>query len=141
MLRIGHGCQGSATRQISVEIPDGFRGAKPMPKPGWALEIVKAKLAKPYSAHGTEVSEDTSRITWTARSPEHLLPDGHYDEFVLRGTLPEREGAMWFKVQQRCETGEWVWTQIPTSGTSTKGLKTPAALLEILPAGKSDHQH
>jgi uncharacterized protein YcnI len=31
-LRVGHGCNGSATTDLTVFIPAGFEGAKPQPK-------------------------------------------------------------------------------------------------------------
>jgi hypothetical protein len=36
-FRVGHGCDGSATVAITVSLPDGIRGAKPAPKPGWTI--------------------------------------------------------------------------------------------------------
>ena len=47
---VGHGCEGTATTAIRVSIPEGFQGAKPMPKPGWTLAIRSARLAKPVDA-------------------------------------------------------------------------------------------
>jgi uncharacterized protein YcnI len=44
-LRVGHGCNGAATTALTVQIPAGFEGAKPQPKPGWVLAIRKAQLA------------------------------------------------------------------------------------------------
>jgi uncharacterized protein YcnI len=38
-LLVGHGCNGSATRAVTVTIPDGVQGVHPQPKPGWQLEI------------------------------------------------------------------------------------------------------
>jgi periplasmic copper chaperone A len=140
-LRVGHGCEGAPINAIRVTIPAGLQGAKPMPKPGWTLTIKTAKLAKPYTSHGKQISEDVSEITWTANAPEHWLPDAYYDEFVLRGGLPLQAGAMWFKVLQTCEKGSIDWAQVPVSGTSTKGLKYPAALLEIIESGAAGHQH
>ena len=35
VLRVGHGCEGSATTGIKVLIPADFQGAKPMPKPNF----------------------------------------------------------------------------------------------------------
>ena len=52
VFRIGHGCAGSATHTVNVALPAGFRGAKPMPKPGWTLTVRKAALAQPYESHG-----------------------------------------------------------------------------------------
>ena len=140
-FRVGHACDGSPTTAIRVLIPAGFMGAKPMPHPGWALAVREEKLAKPYKSHGKEVTQDVVEVTWTATSKEHWLPDAWYDEFVLRGTLPAQAGAMWFKVLQTCEKGSNNWAEVPASGTSTKGLKAPAALLEIIESGAAAHQH
>jgi uncharacterized protein YcnI len=115
-----------------------------MPKPGWALEVRRAPLAQPYESHGRRVTEDTVEIVWTATGREHWLADAHYDEFVLRGQLPAQPGPLWFKVQQRCEKGQWDWFDTPADpkSTSRAGLKAPAALLEVLPASAGrDHRH
>jgi periplasmic copper chaperone A len=69
------------------------------------------------------------------------LPDEHYDEFVLRGQAPDKPGPLWFKVLQQCERGEWDWAQVPAVGTSTKELKAPAVLLEVLPNDHAAHAH
>ena len=47
-MRVGHGCNGSATVGIRVQVPAGFQGAKPQPKAGWVLSTRKAKLTQPY---------------------------------------------------------------------------------------------
>ncbi len=135
VFQVGHGCDGSPTNQIKVTLPAGLQGAKPMPKPGWTLSTQLGKLATPYDdGHGGKVTEGVTQVTWVAISKDHFLPDAHYDEFVLRVRLPKETGPLWFKVLQGCEKGSTDWADIPASGTSTKGLKTPAALLDILPA-------
>lgn len=138
-FKIGHGCGASPTRVVEVNIPAGVRGAKPMPKPGWTLSVRREKLASPYDDHGRQVSEDVAEISWTAASRESWLPDAHFDEFVLRGTLPAQAGTLWFKVLQTCEQGRLDWSQVPASGSSTQGLKSPAALLDVLPAEPAGH--
>jgi uncharacterized protein YcnI len=125
-LRVSHGCQDSPTIGITVRVPPGPQGAKPQPKPGWVLTV------------------DRGEITWTAATREHALPDAFFDEFVLRGGLPQDAQPLWFKVLQTCENGRNDWSQIPEQGISTKGLKFPAALLELIPsgpAGQGGHQH
>jgi periplasmic copper chaperone A len=144
VLKVGHGCEGSPTTAMRVTIPAGFMGAKPMPKVGWKLDIKTAKLALPYDSYGKWVTEDVSEITWTATSKDSYLADGYYDEFILRGGLPSKvsEGAvMWFKVLQTCAKGSIDWSQIPASGVDAHSLKSPAALLEIIPSGTAGHQH
>mgnify|MGYP001259385253 CR=1 FL=1 len=141
VFRVGHGCGGNPTTAIKVFMPAGFQGTKPMPKPGWALSIRKEKLDIPYDSHGKTVSEDVVEVTWTASSKENWLPDAWYDEFVLRGDLPAQAGPLWFRVLQSCENLSLDWSQIPAGSTSTKGLKAPALLLEVIPAGPVTHPH
>ncbi len=131
-LRVGHGCDGAATTGITVTIPAGFTGAQPMPKPGWTVRTVTGKLTQPYTAHGKTFTEGVTEISWTASTPDNALPSDFYDEFVLRGTTPAKPGPMWFKVVQTCIQGVNAWVEVPATGTSTKGLKSPAALLEVL---------
>ena len=134
-FRVGHACEaGSATHTLVVRVPAGFAGAKPMPKPGWAVEIVRAPLATPFESHGRMITEDVVEVTWRASSREAWIQDAWYDEFVLRGQVPAAAGPLWFKVRQVCEKGQWDWAEIPASGTSTRGLKAPAVLLEVQPA-------
>jgi len=141
-FRVGHGCEGSPTTAVRVSIPAGFNGAQPMPKPGWTVTTTVGKLAAPYESHGKTFSDGVLEVTWTAQGAANALPDAFYDEFVLRGTTPAKPGALWFKVLQTCEKGSNDWSQVPASGTSTKGLKSPAALLEVLDVqAGGGHQH
>ena len=131
VFQVGHGCDGSATTGISVQIPAGFQGAKPYPKAGWTLSVKRDKLARPHDSHGNQVSDDVSVVSWTAVSKEAALQDAFFDEFVLRGKLPETAGPLWFKVLQTCMNGSNDWSELPASGMSSKNLKLPAALLEV----------
>ncbi|MEP6588442.1 MAG: YcnI family protein [Polaromonas sp.] len=131
VFQVGHGCQGSATTGIRVEIPAGFQGAKPYPKAGWTLSVKHEKLAQPYDSHGKPLTEDANVVSWTAASKEAALQDAHFDEFVLRGKLPETAGPLWFKVLQTCESGSNDWSETPASRTSLKTMKSPAVLLEV----------
>ena len=142
VLRVTHGCEGSATHTVRVQVPEGFLGAKPMPRPGWKLEIRRAKLAQPYDSHGRKIEETVTEISWRAQQAEAFLADAHYDEFVLRGQTPVKAGVLWFKVQQVCETGELNWNEVPLTGANTKGFKFPAVPLEVLPGmDGAGHQH
>ncbi|MEO8022810.1 YcnI family protein [Polaromonas sp.] len=138
---VGHGCQGSPTTGVTVQIPAGFLGAKPYPKAGWTVSTQLGKLAKPYDSHGKRVTEDVALVSWKAASREAALPDAFFDEFVLRGKLPASPGPLWFKVLQTCENGSNDWSDIPASGSATQGLKFPAVLLEVKPAETAQHHH
>ncbi len=141
-FKVGHGCGASPTRVVEVDIPAGVRGARPMPKPGWNLEVTREKLAQPYTSHGRTVSEDTVRIRWTAKTEADMLPSAHYDEFVLVGTLPEQADTLYWPVRQLCPQGRLDWTEVPATGQKWSDLKSPAAELELMPAaGASTHNH
>jgi periplasmic copper chaperone A len=134
-LRVGHGCEGLPTTAIRVQLPVGFQGTKPMPKAGWTVQSTVAKLATPYDSNGKTVTEDVSEIIWAVSSPASALPDSQYDEFVLRGRAAMPAGAAWLKVTQLCKDGAKegsnLWTEIPAQGNSTRGMKFPAALLNV----------
>lgn len=141
VFRVGHGCEGTATHTLVLTLAPGFRGAKPMPKPGWALAIRRAPLAEPYESHGRKVTDDVVEISWRATTREAWLEDAYYDEFVVRGQAPLAAGPAWFKLRQVCERGEWNWADLPAQGTDTRGLKAPAVLLDVQPAAAAGHVH
>lgn len=135
-LRVGHGCNGSPVNQLVVTIPAGVQGAKPMPKPGWRIDIERKPLAKPYNSHGRVVTEDVSEIRWTANTPADALPDVHYDEFVIMAKLPETAGRIYWRVSQICEQGRIDWHDAGVAQS-----KTPAAVLDINAPMPAVHQH
>lgn len=133
-FRVGHGCGESPTRQVIVEIPPGARAARPMPKPGWQLQITREKLAVPYESHGRPVTEDVVRVAWVARTAADALPHGQFDEFVLMVQLPAQPGPLYWPVRQLCELGQHEWIEIPTAGRARKDLQSPAPLVDLAPA-------
>lgn len=137
VLRLTHGCQGSPIRQVVVQIPRGVQGAKPMPKPGWQIEIEKVKLDQPYRSHGKTVTEEVAQIRWTGGP----LADGFFDEFVLLARLPDSAGTLWWKVSQVCENGRIDWSDVPAEGKTAADYEAPAARLEVLPAAQDEHRH
>ena len=139
-FKVGHGCGASPTRQVSVAIPAGMRSAKPMPKPGWTVEIQRDKLAQPVTDHGRTITEDVVRVTWTARSAADVLPPDQYDEFVLVARTPAQAGPVYWPVSQVCESGRLDWVEVPKPGQKLSDLKSPAALLDVLPAA-GGHRH
>src|SRR5437868_51556 len=64
VFQVSHGCNGSATTGVTVQIPVGYQGARPYPKAGWTLTTQTAKLAKPYDSHGKTVTEDVAVVRW-----------------------------------------------------------------------------
>jgi uncharacterized protein YcnI len=133
VLRVPHGCDGSATTAIRVRVPDGFVEVKPMPKPGWSLQIVRGRYHKPFTLRGATISEGATEVSWSGGK----LPDAFYDEFVFIGAIAdnlEAGEAMYFKVVQECEKGIHRWIDIPDAGQAQGGGDSePAAALKLLP--------
>ena len=113
-----------------------------MPKAVWLLEIMHEKLDQPIADHGRVVTEDVSRITWTAKTPADYLQNAWFDEFVLQAWLPSRPGILYWPVSQIFEAGRVDWTQILQAGHKLSDLKSPAVALELMPVGgASEHKH
>jgi uncharacterized protein YcnI len=132
-FRVPHGCKGSATVKLSVEIPEGMVGVKPQPKPGWQIEIVKGPYAKPYHHYRSEVTEGVKSVAWSGGN----LPDEYYDEFVLMGYLDkglQPGSALYFPTVQTCEQGIERWIEIPADGKSSNDYRSPAPSLKLLPS-------
>jgi uncharacterized protein YcnI len=137
VIKIPHGCEGEATRSVRVEVPEGYVGVKPMPKPGWALAIERGDYAKGYDLHGEQVTFGVKAVIWSGGD----LPDEYYDEFVLSGTLTGvAEGeTLFFKTFQRCEKGEVAWNELAAPGQDPHTLEHPAPALAILAAEQRGH--
>ena len=134
VLQVPHGCEGSATVALRVRIPQGYIDVKPMPKPGWRLEVKRGAYAKPVSLRDAKVSEGVTEVDWSGGN----LPDAYYDEFVLTGTIGDDAPAgqaMYFPVVQECEKGVHRWIEIPAAGAPAAGgdPSEPAPALKLAP--------
>ncbi|MEI8697129.1 MAG: DUF1775 domain-containing protein [Mesorhizobium sp.] len=132
VLRVPHGCDGKATTAVRVQIPEGVISVKPMPKPGWTLQVKKGRYEKSYQLHGQEVSNGVKEVDWSGGS----LPDEFYDEFVFRGTLAVDLPAgqtLYFPVVQECDGAAERWIEIPVGGQDEDALEYPAPGLKLSP--------
>jgi periplasmic copper chaperone A len=132
VLMVPHGCAGSPTVGLRVQVPDGVIGTKPMAKPGWKIVIKTAKLAQPIDIEGEKTTEAVKEIDWAGGN----LPDSFYDEFAFVATLPDRPGTViYFPAIQQCAKGETRWIEIPAAGQNSDDLKAPAPSLTLGPKG------
>ncbi len=128
VLRVGHGCEGQPTHTVKILVPPQLRRAKPMPKAGWSLEVVKEKLDEPFDYYGQSITEDVREIIWSAGN----LPDDFYDEFVFRAKVAGEPGqTLYLKTIQECAQGEHRWIEIPKAGQDRHELEQPAPALEV----------
>ncbi|MDB5525496.1 MAG: hypothetical protein JWM58_3259 [Rhizobium sp.] len=138
VLQVPHGCDGKATTEVQIKLPEGFIAAQPMPKPGWEIEIIKGKYQKTYDNHGKPVAEGPLEIRWKNGN----LPDEYYDTFTISGKFADIAAgtAVPFVTTQICGTdGKAVWDQIAKQGQSHHDLKNPAPVVTLTAADEHGH--
>ena len=135
---VGHGCEGSPTTKIEIQVPESVLSVTPSRNPFYDVEKTIEKLDEPVAdAHGNEVTERTASIVYTASTP---LPDGERDAFELSFQLPDAEGeTLSFPTIQTCQKGETSWTEVPADGQDAEELESPAPAFEIVAAEAGGH--
>jgi uncharacterized protein YcnI len=131
VFAVPHGCAGSATTKIRVQIPDGVIDVKPMPKPGWNVEVVKGKYAAPYDFHGGKILEGAKEVVWSGGK----LADDNYDEFIISTYLTatlKSDTVLYFPTVQECEQGINRWIDIPADAEHTHDTKSPAPGVKLI---------
>jgi periplasmic copper chaperone A len=133
VFAVPHGCAGSATTKIRVQIPEGVIAVKPMVKPGWTIEVVKGPYAAPYEFHGSKISEGAKEVVWSGGK----LPDDYYDEFVISTYLAptlKPDTVLYFPTVQECEQGVSRWIDIPPAGEGEHAHagKSPAPGVKLI---------
>lgn len=137
-VSVPHGCDGSATTAIAVDLPTEIYAVTPTRNPFWTVEKVVEQLDEPVTdAHGNEITERVAQVVYTARTP---LPDGQRDTFELSLQLPEAEGeTLAFPIVQTCQKGETGWTEVAAEGQDAEELEHPAPLVTITAADGHEH--
>ncbi len=135
---VGHGCEGSPTTKIEIQVPESVLSVTPSRNPFYDVEKTIETLDEPVAdAHGNEVTERTASSVYTASTP---LPDGERDAFELSFQLPDAEGeTLSFPTIQTCQKGETGWTEVPADGQDAEELESPAPAFEIVAAEAGGH--
>jgi uncharacterized protein YcnI len=129
---VPHGCAGSATTKIRVQIPEGVIGVKAMPTAGWNVETVTGKYAAAYDYQGSSVSEGAKEVVWSGGK----LPDHTREEFVISAFLTDGlkpNTMLYFPTVQECEQGVSRWIDIPADPAHPHDSKSPAPGVKLLP--------
>ncbi|MEB3046683.1 DUF1775 domain-containing protein [Rhizobium mulingense] len=138
-LQLPHGCDGKATTEVRVKLPEGFVFAKPQPKAGWELEVLKGDYQKTYDNHGDKVKSGAVEIRWKNGN----LSDDFYDTFVIQGKVSGVEAgtSLAFPVIQMCGDAVAAWDQVAKHGSDPHGMKSPAPLLKVVAGDSHGHDH
>lgn len=135
---VPHGCEGSPTTEVAVQVPAGINSVTPTRNTLYTLETVTETLDEPATdSHGNQVTERVAEVVWTANTP---LPDGQRDVLELSLQLPADAAGttLHFPVVQTCEEGESAWVEVPAAGQDPHELAFPAPSLDVV-AGHGDH--
>jgi uncharacterized protein YcnI len=122
------------TTKVEVFLPEDnpIASVSTMPVPGWTVQVERKAPAKPVEAHGQQLTEVVSKITWTASADAAVRP-GQFQEFpVSLGPLPKADRLV-FKALQTYSDGNVVrWIEEPVDGGEEP--EHPAPVLKLLPA-------
>lgn len=137
-LQVPHGCDGKATNEVQIKLPEGFISAKPMPKPGWEIEVITGDYQNSYDNHGKAVKSGPVEI----RFKNGELPDNFYDTFVVYGKVAAGDPAVGlaFPTVQLCGADSKVaWDQVAAPGQDPHDLDGPAPVLKLVAAEGDAH--
>ena len=132
VFRVTHGCAGSPTVKVRLQIPEGVVGVEPVAKQGWTVGTVNAKYRKPYSHLGKTVTEGPREVVWSGGN----LPDKQHDEFSVRVFITDafKPGTtVYFPALQQCAVGVNRWIEIPANGKKAEDYEMPAPGVTIAP--------
>lgn len=109
-LTVPHGCEGSPTAAIDIQVPESILDVTPAVVAGWDVMVETEVLDEPIEgAHGEQITERESVVTYTAQ-PGNELPDGFRQSFTIGFQAPDTPGEhLFFKTIQRCVEGETAW--------------------------------
>ncbi len=130
---VPHGCAGSATIKLRVQIPEGVIVSQALPKVGWNLETTNGKYAGEYDYHGVKASEGIKEVAWSGGK----VLDKTREEFVIETFLTnglKPDTTLYFPVVQECEQGISRWIEISRDGgTHSHEGKWPAPGVKLAP--------
>jgi uncharacterized protein YcnI len=128
---VPHGCDGSPTTQVTVQIPKSVPSVTPERHPLWELSTKEGPKDEAVVFDET-ITKGISEVTWTATKP---LPDDELERLGLELKAPNTPGeTVYFPTIQKCEQGETRWIEIPAEGQSEEDLESPAPALTLTEA-------
>ncbi|WP_439565983.1 YcnI family copper-binding membrane protein [Microcella sp.] len=124
---VPHGCEGSPTQVVTIDIPESIVSVTPTVNPLWTVEKVAVPLDEPIESEygGDPITERIGQVVYTSTSGG--LAEGFRDTFELSLQLPAGEAGdvVEFPVTQTCTEGTAVW-----EGDDVPAITLTAAAVE-----------
>jgi periplasmic copper chaperone A len=119
----GHGCNGSPTTALTIDIPESIRAVSPTLHPNWTIEKI---------TEGDRIAQ----IVYTAITP---VEEGFRDAIELSVQLPQDAAGetLVFPVLQTCAEGETNWNELAEEGASEP--ESPAPTILVTEATGAEH--
>ena len=129
-MGVPHGCDGSPTTKIEIQIPKELTDVTPLVVPGWKGSVTTEKLDPPVKAEdGDEITERDATVTWTAE-PGNELADHWKVSFGLSFKVPDAEGtALVFPTIQTCQQGTSEWIEPTVEGEEEPEHPAPTVMI------------
>lgn len=132
-VSVPHGCEGSSTTEVIIQIPEEVDAVRPTRDPAWEQDLETVPLDSPVTdSEGNQVTERTASVTYRVDTP---LPDAERDVFELALQLPATGGTLVFPTIQRCEQGEAAWIEVAEAGQDPEELALPAPAFVVTADG------
>lgn len=124
-----HGCDGSPTTALVIDIPDVVDGVTPIVDGAWSIEVATGDDGVP------------TQVTYTALAPidDHLAASVAMN-VIFPGSAEGEQVP--FPVTQICEAGETAWVEVAEDGQDPHDLDAPAPVVVVGGAADDDgHGH
>ncbi|WP_026421840.1 YcnI family protein [Actinokineospora inagensis] len=129
----------AGTVKLEVHFPQDtpIPSLRTKPMAGWTAVVTKAKLAKPVSANGTQVTEAVSTVTWTAAAGTRIAPNEFAEFEVSGGALPDADQLVMPAIQTY-DNGKVVNWDAPPPAAGAEEPEHPAPVIQLTKGGSGD---
>lgn len=124
---VGHGCAGADTYRVTIDIPAGVTGVRPLRSDFGALSV------------GKDMAGTITSVTWQKAPAEALAADIALYKLGIRMKTPDQPfSTVYFAAHQTCRAADGTMTTVDWVGTPADsadgGTIEPAPGLSIVPA-------
>ena len=103
VLRVPHGCEGSATIALRIRVPEGMIAVKPMPKPGWKGRNRHRQISEKRLFPRSKASEGVVEISFTGGTfPTRIMTNSSSPD---SSPAISTRSSLYVPVVQECEKG------------------------------------
>lgn len=129
-VRVPNESDTASTTQVDLRLPGGFTQVSYQRVDGWSVRVYRTTLATPVQTEGGAVTEQVSRIRWTARSRAAGIAPGQFQDFPLSVRVPGEAGdTLTFRAVQTYSDGTVArWIGAPSSDMPAPTVAVTAAV-------------